>query len=630
MSELKYFHREYNYLQEAGEEFARKYAVGRELRFSDQQNKDPFVERLLEAFAFLCGRIHERLDDDVPEFSSGLLEQLLPHLLRPFPSCSILKVHPVSGTVTRSVDIPRGSEVRSGLDKVPYKEYAKDRKGGKNLFQPAEFIFSTTQPLTVLPIQIEDVRVEDDASGKSSLYLTFTMNRNVTFSSLDMSKLTLYLAGNLRLKYTLLRYLVEFTESLSIREVFPKTSKENAFQSIDDFRIDIPELTRDLEDGENRSLIPYARQAFSGYRILQEYFAFPDRFFFIEINGLDTFQASEDGLPIELKFKFDRSLPKEFMPTKRNFDLNCVPIINLFEESTEPVSITQRMSEYPVVPAYNRDKSREIYAVKEVTGVLDKNRGQYHYSPVASYGILDEKDPTYASKRFFSIIFRSVEEELGETAIRLFGQSIDGEEFPKETLSIKAIMSNAFWPRKKIKDGDITEATGFPEGLAVSNITVPTTPRECPKQQNFLWSLISHLTVNFSTLAEKSTMKALLGLYNWSSQQDNNDYNRKKIENGIIDVHPPEQKTIPVEVPLGDEKDPRMKRIFTRGIELRLDIDSKYFENGEGDIFLFCLVLSKFLSQYATINSSIIVKLVDKKSKQEYTWKPTSGKILTI
>ena len=84
MSEVKYFEREYNYLQEAGEEFSKKHqAIGSMLRLSEKQRKDPFVERLFEAFAFLSGRIHERLDDDMPEFTGGLLEQLFPHFLKP-------------------------------------------------------------------------------------------------------------------------------------------------------------------------------------------------------------------------------------------------------------------------------------------------------------------------------------------------------------------------------------------------------------------------------------------------------------------------------------------------------------------------------------------------------------------
>ena len=122
MDEKKYFEREYNYLQVAGENFARKHQeLGSMLRLSEKQRKDPFVERLFEAFAFLSGRIHERLDDDIPEFTSGLLELLFPHFLRPFPSCAILEIKPIPAAVTKPVIVERGSEVQTPPNKYKIK-----------------------------------------------------------------------------------------------------------------------------------------------------------------------------------------------------------------------------------------------------------------------------------------------------------------------------------------------------------------------------------------------------------------------------------------------------------------------------------------------------------------------------
>ncbi|NOR15461.1 MAG: hypothetical protein GQ544_07140 [Candidatus Aminicenantes bacterium] len=109
----KYFEREYNYLQQEGERFAEKHQrIAGELRLTDRQRKDPFVERLFEGFSFLAGRIHERLDDDFPEITGGLLEQLFPHFLRAFPSCAILQAFPVTGSLTEPVVVERGSEVQ--------------------------------------------------------------------------------------------------------------------------------------------------------------------------------------------------------------------------------------------------------------------------------------------------------------------------------------------------------------------------------------------------------------------------------------------------------------------------------------------------------------------------------------
>ena len=482
-----------------------------------------------------------------------------------------------------------------------------------------------------MPIEIERVRAKNDASGKTSLFIRFKLKKNVTYTSLGLNRLTLYLAGNLKNRYTLLHYLVDFTTSISVRELTSDSEgSDSDFEPIQGARVDIPELTRELDEDEERYLLPYTRQSFTGYRLLQEYFAFPERFFFVEINGLDAFNASEDGHPFELKIKFSRALPPNFEPTTKDFDINCVPIINLFEGATEQVPVNQRKSEYPVIPRSDRLKSREMYAIKNVTGVLDKNRAQYHYFPVTSYDTLDVGDPVYASKRFYSVMSKFPGGDLmGETSIRLFGESIDGQQFPRETLSVQAIMSNGDLPGTKVKAKDISIPMEFPEGLAVENATVPTVRRACPSEKNFLWALISHLSVNFSTLTDIKILKTLLGLYNWPVQHQDNDNNRKKIQNGIIEIHEPKQVNIPIDFP-DEENEGRMRRIYARGLELRFDIDKNQFEYGEGDVFLFCLVLTRFLSQYVTINSALVVKLVDKITKEEYSWEPTAGKISII
>ena len=616
MSEVKYFEREYNYLHIAGTEFAEKHqSLGRMLNLTDRDRKDPFVERLLEAFAFLSGRIHERLDDDMPEFAGGLLEQLFPHMLRPFPSCSVLQATPISGVITQPTVVERGSEVQTKLGSVHYRVSSGPMEKARTVEkkEPAEFIFRTTQECTVLPIQLRAVRVEEDAGGKSSLTFTFHLNRNVTYGGLSLESLPIYLTGSARLKYTLLHYMTSFVESISMREV---RNPEAPFEKMRHARIHIPELTRALMPEEERSLIPYARQTFSGYRLLQEYFTFPERFFFLEIDGIDSFQASEEGLPFEIKIGFSKRLSREFSPTPKDILINCMPIVNLFQRDTEPVAVTQRMPEYYIIPDADRRKSREIYAVKAVTGVNDENLSQYAYAPITSYDIVDLNDPDYEFKRFYSTIFRPADADMGETSIRLFGVSMGQDEFPKETLSIRALMTNGFLPASECEVDSITEATNFPEGLRVSNITAPSQVLPSPDRKNYLWSLISHLTVSYTSLAETMTLKTLLSLYNWS--QIENNANRRKIHEGLVEVKPPVSKNL------------YRNGTLVRGIEFAIDIDAGSFENGSGDIHLFGLVLNRFLSQYVTINSSVMLKFVDVKTKKEYTWDVNPGDIFPL
>jgi type VI secretion system protein ImpG len=235
---------------------------------------------------------------------------------------------------------------------------------------------------------------------------------------------------------------------------------------------------------------------------------------------------------------------------------------------------------------------------------------------VTSYDILDTSDPEYEYKRFYSISTRPAKGDMAETYIRIFSSSLEQDTFPKETLSIQeATLSNGFLPAKYLEAGAINQTVNFPAGVEVSNLTTPSDVQPCPDRKNFLWNLLSHLTLSYTTLANAEMLKTLLSLYNWR-QEINNPY-KKKIQ-AITKIHPPTTKCI-----LHD-------RGLVRGIEFKMEVDENLFENGEGDIELFGLVLSRFLSQYVTINSSVILTLVETGTKKIHSWPPKLGQILPV
>ncbi|NOQ96533.1 MAG: type VI secretion system baseplate subunit TssF [Calditrichae bacterium] len=618
MSIEKYFEREYNYLQIAGEEFAEQHqAIAGKLRLSERQRKDPFVERLMEAFAFLAGRIHERLDDEIPEFTGGLLEQLFPQFLRPFPSCAILEAEGLTGALTKPAVINKGSEVQtpSGKYKVKYRVAPAPEEKARIIEkeESAEFVFHTTQELVVRPMNLKDVRVDTMPDKNMALILQIQLDRNVDFNSLELDNLRLYLHGAESIKYNLLLYLTRYVESIQMREL---DRKDTPFTRLDSFEIHIPGLTDFLESPDSdQDMLPYARQSFKGYRLLQEYFAFPERFFFIDIKGLNAFTAGSDGHPFEIALVFDRKLSTEYFPTTKNILIHCTPIINLFDRPTEEVPVNQRMPEYYIVPDIDRRKSREIYAVKNVVGIGEDRLDHYHYIPITSYDILDTNDPEYEYKRFYSTMRRALQSDMANTVIRLFGPSMEKDIFPKETLSIEAILSNGFLPSKYLAVGSITEPINFPGGLKVKNMTIPSEVLPNPERQNYLWALISHLSVSYQTLAQAENLKTILSLYNWSPSFNNP--NKKRIE-GILNIKPPKVKNI------------FRQRGLVRAIEFIIELDGKQFEHGEGDIYLFGWILNRFLSEYITINSFVILTIIDVETKKEYHWEPNLGKILPV
>lgn len=610
----KYFEREYNFLQTAGEDFAKKHpTLGSRLRMSERERKDPFVERLFEGFAFLAGRIQERLDDEFPEIAGGILEILFPNLLKPFPSCSILQLKHKPGAISKPIVVNKGSEIQtaSGKYKVKYKVYAgaseKSRLTEKE--EPAEFIFRTTQDVVVRPMKLEDVIIEESSKGTTILILKIQPDRNVDYESLEMNNFQFYLQGAASIKFELLNFLTNFVSSVSVKET---NNKSSSFYEIPNFKVEIPELFSDDYSAHDYSILPYSKQTFGGFRLLQEYFSFQEKFFFVQISGLEQFKSSGQSGPFEIKIEFNRRIVKEKWPTSKNIMLHCTPIVNLFSRLTEEVIVNQRLPEYYIVPDIDRRKSREIYSVDKVSGISENKIEQYKYIPISSQDILDTSDPDYNYKRFYSIFRRTQISDMSEMFIRLFGPSMEEDDFPKETLSIEATLSNGFLSASYLEVGVIKEPINFPAGIEASNITIPTDVLEGPNKNNYQWSLIAHLSVSYTSLAEVETLKSIMNLYNWFKVH--NHPNKKRID-GIKKIEKPRIIS-------------KIKnRSIIRGIEFHLVVDPKEFEHGEGDINLFGLVLNKFLAQYVTINSFIQLKITESGTNKEYLWEPILGKI---
>ncbi|KAB2850050.1 MAG: type VI secretion system baseplate subunit TssF [Ignavibacterium sp.] len=613
----KYFEREYNFLQTAGEEFAKKHpTLGSRLRMSERERKDPFVERLFEGFAFLAGRIQERLDDEFPEIAGGILEILFPNLLKPFPSCSILQLKHKPGAISKPIVVEKCSEIQtaSAKYKVRYKVYAgvSDKSRLTEKEEPADFIFRTTQDVILRPMTLSDVTVEDSTKGNTILKLKIQPDRNVDYESLQMNNFQLYLQGAASIKFELLYFLTNFVSSVSVKEL---SDTKAAYTEIKDFKIEIPDLYSEDYSARDNSILPYSKQTFSGYKLLQEYFSFPEKFFFIQINGLEQFKSSEQSGLFEIKIDFNRRIVKEKWATLKNIALHCTPIVNLFSRMTEEVIVNQRLPEYYIVPDIDRRKSREIYSVDKVSGISESKIEQYKYIPISSHDILDTSDPDYNYKRFFSVFRRTQVSDMSETFIRLFGPSMEEDDFPKETLSIQATLSNGFLPASYLEVGVIKEPINFPVGIEASNITIPTDVLEGPDKSNYLWSLIANLSVSYTSLSEVETLKNILNLYNWFKVH--NHPNKKRID-GILKIDKP--KIIS-----------KIKnRSIIRGIEFHITIDPNEFEHGAGDIYLFGLILNKFLSQYVTVNSFIQLRITESGTNKEYLWEPIIGKILPL
>ena len=189
---LQYYGRELNYVREMGAEFAREFPkVAGRLGLDTFECADPYVERLLEGFAFMAARIHLKLDDEFPRFTQHLLEIVYPHYLAPTPSMAVVQMRPnlAEGTLAQGYRVPRGTALRSLL--------------GRGEQTPCEY--RTSQDVTLWPLEltfaeytgyvgdIGDVKLPARARGAIRFKLRTTAGLN--FADLALDDLPLFIRG---------------------------------------------------------------------------------------------------------------------------------------------------------------------------------------------------------------------------------------------------------------------------------------------------------------------------------------------------------------------------------------------------------------------------------------------------
>ena len=138
---LPYYERELDAIKRLAAEFADTHPkIAGRLRLSADAVDDPHVARLLEGVAFLAARVHHRLDDEFPELTDALLGLLYPHYLAPVPSCMIAQFD-CQPDLMNPARLPSGVAV----DTEPVRG--------------EELRYRTTAPVTLWPVEVENVRL---------------------------------------------------------------------------------------------------------------------------------------------------------------------------------------------------------------------------------------------------------------------------------------------------------------------------------------------------------------------------------------------------------------------------------------------------------------------------------------
>jgi len=574
----KYYEEELRYLYDSGREFAKAHPDRAQfLNIDAVGDRDPYVERLFEGFAFLAGRIREKLDDSFPELTEGLINLLWPHFNHAIPSLTIIECKPRKGHLQEMRRLPRGSELLSnpvGPDAVVCK-------------------FITTSEILLNPISLEAIEKSVDSRGNASLRFNFSIDNGVKWQNLTLKPLRIYLHAELptalALHQLMIRHVVK-AEVLFGGGTVPVPLDPAAVATAGGF-----------SDGE--MLLQGDSRAFRGYELLLEYFVYPEKFLFVDLGGFDAVQPPETPPSnFSLVLTFNRGFPENRPFGAENFRLHCSPAVNLFRQDTEPVVNTGRAIEY-LVRADSHSRSYTTHSIISVVGIDRKTGERYLYEPYHTFKVIGK-----AGARTYTTHYRLGLENQRELFLTIGGKQAEEGVLSEENLSIEAWCTNGVLPREELRDGSITRGgQDFPDFVMFTNITRPTLPCLPPAGEDYLWVFLSHLGATYSSFSSAESLKSFLRLYEWSHSEGR----ARRIDAiSSVDINP-------VEALFGGS--------IVRGLEFAVSLQEAEFVDS-GDLFLFGEVLKEFLAQYVSINSFLELVLIARPSGRELRWSSLRGR----
>ncbi len=603
---LVYYDRELSFLREMGVEFAQKYPkIASRLVLEPDKCADPHVERLLEGFAFLAARVHLKIDDEFPEITDALLNILYPHYIRPIPSMCVAQfdVDHEQVNAETGMRLPRGAVLNS-------------RPVGGS---PCKF--RTCYDMTFWPVSIADASWTSpdrlrpaikaaDATG--AIRLKLDCAGEASFRDLGLKSLRLHLTGDSTLTHTVYELLSNNCVRIVARDLTPGSKLQPVVLG--------PESLTPVGFGEEESVLPYTRRSLASYRLLQEYFCFPHKFFFFDLSGFDQLRAAGFGRSAEIIFliaPFELHHRREVLDSSvmaRTFRADCVPVVNLFPQTAEPILVDQLRYEYQVVPDVGRRLATEVFSVESVVSLDPQSDAALLLEPFYSF----RHRSTHDGNQAFWYATRRPSGRRGDNGTEIFLSLVDLSgrlaRCDFDTLTVRTTCSNRDLPSRLPfgnSAGDF-ELEGAAPVKRIVALTKPTDTLRPPLHKQARWRLISALSLNYLSLVEEGVdaLREVLRLYNFTGSA----YGDKQIEG----LHAISSRRHFARV-MSDNG-----VAFVRGALVEATLDEEQFAGGGA--FLFAAILERFLGLYAGLNSfsQLSVRTLQRKEALK-RWPPRAG-----
>ena len=591
---LRHYNQELLHLREMGAEFAQQFPkIAARLRMDGLEVSDPHVERLLEGVAFLTARIQLKLDAEYPRFTQRLLEILYPHFLAPVPSMLIARVEPemADGALATGVTIARGSQLRSAAGRA----------------SATECRFRSAHDITLWPIEISSAEYFSHAAHlplaakpewrkfSGGVRLTLRTTGGQDFSQLGLDDLRLHCSAADDVAYRLHELICGNALGVFVISGKGAGARHGTLDA---------DAIEPVGFEEAHALLPQSQRGFEGYRLLQEYFAFAQRFLFFDVCGLGEVLRQLGGQELELVILFSRGDTALLQAVDaQSLALNCVPTINLFEHRCDRIHVTRETSDLHVVPDRVRPLDFEVHELRSVSGYgvgLDSER---QFLPLyAAFHTEEHGHEAYfvsqREPRLLSTTQRRDGPRSSYIGSEVYLSIVDQREAPfaddLQQLAVSAICSNRDLPLLMpvgVGDTDLS----LDQSAAVAAVRVikgPSRPLSAQREAKVAWQLINQLSLNHLSLndtdAEQgaAALRGLLRLYTHEADAALHrqiDGLRKVSTQAVV-------RRLPMAGPIA----------FGRGVQITLEVDELAFQGSSA--FLFGCVLERFFARHVSMN----------------------------
>ncbi len=594
---LQYYNRELAYLRRQGAEFARAYPkVAGRLRISEESVEDPHVSRLLEGLAFLTAQIRQRLDGHFPELTDILMGTLYPDYQAPIPSMTVLQLEP-STAQTHSARLTDNQGFETVVDHMPNCEF----------HAPGEHHLA---PISVTEAKFEnspfDAPRPAGAEAAQSV-IRICLEGTISLQEMDAPDLRFYLHGQTHHSHELYDLILRTGLGFAVVPVNDRRQ----------LRFFPAEQIQAVGFAQEEALVPYSQRSFDGFRLLVEHFLFPEKFLFAQLNGLagQWPDATEVDLYIYLG---ESSTEQEKSFIADHMRLWCVPVVNLFEDTLEPMGRDDAEHEYRLVSRYQRADAFEVVGVDSVNLINgDKVRELAPYyglghprwqNDIGVYWHARRRDADWAGGQY---------EPGSETYLSLvdkrFGEQ-DTSALPSdETLVVKARCCNRNVPERLPFGGGAPRFRAISEPLIeqATALLAPTATVRPELAEASRWQFVRHLNLeHFAGDDACDRLKAVLQLH---------DFRQTPESQALIDgIDAVRIKRAVARVGSG------VYRGACQGSEIIVQFSKPRYAGTS--IYLFSAILDRFFAQFAQLNSFTRVRIrLSGHNRDYHVWPARAG-----